>query len=108
VNRAKLDFWHADSNGEYDNQGYRLRGHQFTDAQGRYRLETIATGEYSGRTRHIHLKVEPPGARELTTQLFFPGDPGNARDSIFREELQMQIQTTSDGLAATFDFVVRV
>jgi len=35
---AWLDFWQADANGEYDNAGYRLRGHQFTDAQGRYYL----------------------------------------------------------------------
>jgi protocatechuate 3,4-dioxygenase beta subunit len=107
VNRAKLEFWHADSDGDYDNQGFRLRGHQFTDAQGRYRLETIATGEYSGRTRHIHVKVEPPNAAELTTQLFFPGDPGNQRDNIFREELLMQIQNTPDGQVARFDFVMR-
>src|SRR5438132_1451442 len=27
---ALLDFWHADHHGEYDNVGFRLRGHQFT------------------------------------------------------------------------------
>jgi protocatechuate 3,4-dioxygenase beta subunit len=107
VSRAKLEFWHAGSEGDYDNQGYRLRGHQFTDAQGRYRLETIATGEYTGRTRHVHVKVQPPNASELTTQLFFPGDSGNARDNIFREALLMQVQDTSDGQVARFDFVVR-
>ena len=37
VKGALLDFWHADEHGEYDNQGYRYRGHQFTDADGRYR-----------------------------------------------------------------------
>ena len=36
-----LDFWQADDEGRYDNQGYTLRGHQFTDANGQYRLETI-------------------------------------------------------------------
>src|SRR5438270_4329788 len=34
---ALLDFWQADGNGQYDNNGYRLRGHQFTDSQGTYR-----------------------------------------------------------------------
>src|SRR5437773_2103220 len=29
---AWLDFWQADGNGQYDNSGYKLRGHQFTDA----------------------------------------------------------------------------
>ena len=27
VARALLDFWHADDQGQYDNAGYRLRGH---------------------------------------------------------------------------------
>ncbi|HUG33409.1 MAG TPA: hypothetical protein VMJ90_01470, partial [Anaerolineales bacterium] len=46
---AWLDFWQADSTGEYDNVGYRLRGHQFTDAQGRYFLDTILPGSYQSR-----------------------------------------------------------
>src|SRR5262252_2701049 len=35
LSRAVLDFWHADASGEYDNSGFHLRGHQFTDDQGR-------------------------------------------------------------------------
>lgn len=31
---ALVDFWHADDAGRYDNAGYKLRGHQFTDARG--------------------------------------------------------------------------
>src|SRR5437660_786651 len=42
IAHAWLDFWHADSNGNYDNAGFKLRGHQFTDKQGRYHLETIS------------------------------------------------------------------
>jgi protocatechuate 3,4-dioxygenase beta subunit len=38
---ALLDFWHADEQGDYDNRAFRYRGHQFTDADGRWRLETI-------------------------------------------------------------------
>src|SRR5688572_9742185 len=37
---ALVDFWQADASGAYDNAGYKLRGHQFTDAAGKYRLET--------------------------------------------------------------------
>ena len=33
---ALIDFWHCDSNGKYDNSGYRFRGHQFSDAAGRF------------------------------------------------------------------------
>jgi protocatechuate 3,4-dioxygenase beta subunit len=68
LSRAVLDFWHADASGEYDNSGFRLRGHQFTDDHGRYRLETIVPGVYPGRTRHIHVKVHAPGTRILTSK----------------------------------------
>lgn len=103
---AKVDFWHADDSGGYDNEGYILRGHQFTDASGRYALETIVPGIYTGRTRHIHVKVQPEGGSVLTTQLFFPGENGNANDNIFHDELLMDVQDDGDGRAGTFDFVV--
>ena len=103
VAHALLDFWHADEKGEYDNQGFRYRGHQFTDADGRYRLETIVPAEYPGRARHIHVKVQRPGGRILTTQLYFPNNPGNRYDNIFRPELVIQMATRGQG---TFDFVV--
>ena len=32
-----------------------------------YSLETIVPGEYPGRTRHIHVKVQAPGQPALTT-----------------------------------------
>lgn len=106
VARALLDFWQADDTGGYDNEGYRLRGHQFTDGEGRYRLETIVPGQYPGRTRHIHVKVQPPGGQVLTTQLYFPGEPANARDRIYRPELVMDVRDMSGGKEATFRFVV--
>src|SRR5437868_15540892 len=28
---ALVDLWHADEKGDYDNSGFRYRGHQFTD-----------------------------------------------------------------------------
>src|SRR5688572_9740782 len=49
---AVVDFWQADDRGEYDNSGYRLRGHQLTDDRGRYHVVTIVPGAYPGRTRH--------------------------------------------------------
>ena len=103
VANALLDFWHSDEEGAYDNQGYRYRGHQFADAQGRFRLETIVPAEYPGRTRHIHVKVQAPGKRILTTQLYFPGDPGNRRDGLYRPELEMKKASSGE---STFAFVV--
>jgi protocatechuate 3,4-dioxygenase beta subunit len=70
---ALLDFWQADGEGEYDNEGFRLRGHQYTGADGRFRLSTVVPGLYPGRTRHIHVRVQPKGGRVLTTQLYVPG-----------------------------------
>lgn len=108
VSRAKMELWHADNNGEYDNDGFRLRGHFFTDDQGRYEVKTIMPGVYTGRTRHYHVKVQPEGGRVLTTQLYFPGEPGNSRDGIFDESLLMRVSDAGAGKAATFDFVLQV
>ncbi|HEU5098062.1 MAG TPA: hypothetical protein VFU22_03385 [Roseiflexaceae bacterium] len=106
VERALLDFWHADDSGAYDNSGYRLRGHQFTDAQGRFALETIMPGLYTGRTRHIHVKVQAPNQPVLTTQLYFPDEPSNDRDSIFNSALVMAMRDAADGKDAEFNFVL--
>ena len=106
VANALLDFWHADDNGDYDNRGFRYRGHVFTDAQGRYRFRTIQPGLYPGRTRHYHVKVQAPGQRLLTTQLYFPGEAFNARDDFFHRELLMKVADPGPGMAARFDFVI--
>ena len=107
VKRALLDFWQCDDQGAYDNEGYRLRGHQFTDAQGRWRLTTIVPAVYTGRTRHIHVKVRRPGAPVLTTQLYFPGEPANRSDRIFVPDLLVRgLRKTGGRWTARFDFVV--
>lgn len=107
VRRAKLDFWQADAHGEYDNDGYRLRGHQFTDAAGRYRLETIVPGLYTGRTKHIHVKVQAPGRDVLTTQLFFPGVSGNRGDRLFDSDLLVRRWRKAGARrTARFDFIL--
>ena len=103
VPNALLEFWHADEEGEYDNRGYRCRGHQHADARGRYRLQTIVQALYPGRARHFHVKVQAPGGRVLTTQLYFPGDEGNRLDFLYRPELAMKAAKPGEG---SFDFVV--
>jgi protocatechuate 3,4-dioxygenase beta subunit len=108
VARALVDFWQCDDRGVYDNNGFRLCGHQFTDAEGRYRLETILPGIYTGRTRHIHVKVQAPNRPVLTTQLYFLNEPANARDGIFNRELVMAMQTSGGTQTGAFDFVLNV
>ena len=106
VARALVDFWQTDGSGNYDNSGFNFRGHQFTDAQGRYRLEAVVPGLYPGRTRHIHVKVQPAGGRTLTTQLYFPGEARNASDGIYRKECEVAMTDAADGKNATFTFVL--
>jgi protocatechuate 3,4-dioxygenase beta subunit len=106
IAHALLDFWQADGNGNYDNTGFRLRGHQYTDNQGRYSLDTVVPGEYPGRTRHMHVKVQAPDGPVLTTQLYFPGEARNDSDGIFSPELLMHVQQTSNGELATFNFII--
>ena len=89
---AAVDLWHCDERGRYDNSGFRYRGHQFTDAAGAFRFETIRPGHYTGRTPHFHVKVQGERTRALTTQLYFPDlRRRNAGDFIYREELLLRL-----------------
>jgi protocatechuate 3,4-dioxygenase beta subunit len=75
---AVLDFWQADENGAYDNDGFIFRGKILTDSDGNYNLETIIPGKYLNgsqyRPSHIHLKVQAEGYEDLITQIYFEGD----------------------------------
>lgn len=96
-----LDFWHADENGEYDNTGFRYRGKVTADAEGSYRVETILPPPYMGRPRHIHVKLQRPGGRVLTTQLYFPGESRGADPA-----LVVRMERGGPALAARYDFVL--
>jgi protocatechuate 3,4-dioxygenase beta subunit len=106
VARALLDFWQADAAGEYDNDGFTLRGHQFTTDDGGFRLETVVPGNYGGRTRHIHVKAQAPGGPVLTTQLYFPGERANRSDGIFNEALVMDLAADGANRRGRFTFVL--
>jgi protocatechuate 3,4-dioxygenase beta subunit len=110
---AVLDVWNCDGRGDYDNKGFKLRGHQYTDADGRFIVETVKPADYAmlggtiRRTPHVHFKVQGPNTRLLTTQLYFPDEPLNARDIVFDPKLTMSVQPTGTrGLAAEFTFVL--
>lgn len=106
IPNALLDLWHCDGKGRYDNQGYRLRGHNFTDDRGFFEFRTVTPGLYPGRTRHFHVKVQAPGGDILTTQLYFPDEPGNKSDRIFDESLLLRIDFPVTGPVASFEFVL--
>ena len=120
IDGAWLDFWHCDGEANYDNKGYRLRGHQFTAQDGRYRLETVIPSEYDDfltspdgdtrkvyRTSHIHVKVKGPERTTLTTQLYFPAAEGNSRDAYCLDDLLLEIEDGPSGKVGHFDFVLR-
>ena len=105
---AVLDIWHCDTAGAYDNRGFKLRGHQFTDSNGRWQLSTILPAPYEGRPRHIHIKVQGANTPLLTTQLFFPEDIAAFKASPdFSEDLVISvIEQTAEQMTATFNFVL--
>jgi protocatechuate 3,4-dioxygenase beta subunit len=100
-----IDFWQADGRGRYDNSGYRLRGHQYTDSSGRFRLETVLPAAYGSRPPHIHVKLRAPGGSNLTTQLYFPGEKKNRTDWIFNQKLLITWADESKK-QAIFNFVL--
>lgn len=108
---AVLDVWHADADGFYygveaprplQPEAYTLRGRMRTDADGRYAFDTILPGRYRlgpnwERPRHIHLIVSHPAHRQLTTQIYFAGDPRNQRDPLVKPELIVPLQAQAGG-----------
>jgi protocatechuate 3,4-dioxygenase beta subunit len=107
IPNAWLDFWQTDGEGVYDNSGFKLRGHQFSDSQGRYFLETVYPGEYPGRTPHIHVKVRlNANVPILTSQLYFPDAAGNTRDRIFSPAGLVQLEERGDYYLAWYNFVL--
>jgi protocatechuate 3,4-dioxygenase beta subunit len=58
VERALVDLWHADERGQYDNAGFRYRGHLFTDAEGRYHFQ-CATESWRGPAGGRPVRVRP-------------------------------------------------
>ena len=119
---AVVEIWQCDEAGHYHHpndrggkadaafQGF---GRVSAASDGSYRFRTIRPVAYSGRAPHIHVKVKL-GARELlTTQLYVAGDPGNARDGIWRHldgparaAVTVPFVAGADGLRASFPIVV--
>ena len=110
INGAWLDFWHADSVGVYDNTSplYAFRGQQFADEQGQYELVTNIPGEYPGRPKHLHVKVQGEVVDELTTQLYFPDDPLNDTDPWHDIELELLVELDVPGEALITSYTFQI
>jgi protocatechuate 3,4-dioxygenase beta subunit len=90
---ARVEIWQCDARGHYHHVGepetsldpdFQGFGAVTTDGEGRYAFRTVRPVPYAGRTPHIHFTVAEGGRRRLTSQMFFEGDPGNARDRLYR------------------------
>lgn len=109
---AVLDFWQTGDDGTYDNAGYGYRGHQFTDAQGRFELVTIRPRSYTGvgtfRSPHIHLKAQGANTALLTSQLYLPDEQeANARDGGYTPSLQVKFaEIVGNARRAHFDLIL--
>ena len=106
VPKTLVQIWHADELGAYDTKGYRLRGYQYADDDGRWWFSTIVPAAYAGRTRHYHVKVQKPHGRILTSQLYFPNERLNEQDGLFDRRLVLRVSNSDDGRLGRFDFVV--
>jgi len=113
IDGAEVEIWQCDAMAVYHHPGVRQVAGQYdegfqgfgsarADGNGRLRFRTIKPVPYPGRTPHIHIKLRDAGFGEVTSQLFIAGDPGNARDFLWRAVnaadrpmLEMQLQPAS-------------
>jgi protocatechuate 3,4-dioxygenase beta subunit len=94
IRDSHVEIWHADTTGAYihpSSMGYARRDQNFqgfgrflTGSSGEYLFRSILPGIYTGRTRHIHMKVKVAGRQDLTTQVYFAGEPLNAGDGVLQ------------------------
>lgn len=81
---ARVEFWQAGPEGAYDDAH---RATVFSDANGRYRLETSFPPPYARRPPHIHILVDMRGYAGLITQ-HYPksGSKGAEMDLVMERE----------------------
>jgi protocatechuate 3,4-dioxygenase beta subunit len=115
---AVVDVWHASAGGYYYGleatpplrpEDYLLRGRIRTGADGSYSFDTILPGNYRVsetwvRPRHIHYIVSHSSHSSLTTQLYFEGDPQNARDALVKSALIIPLRRRQgEGAVSSFE-----
>ena len=99
IQGALVDVWQANASGRYAHEAdpnpapldpnFQSWAKMLTDSEGRYRFRTIKPGAYKvadewSRPPHIHFKVARRGFHELTTQMYFAGDPLNDADRLLQ------------------------
>jgi len=121
ISGVLLDIWQADANGHYhnENENYRLRGQVLTDKNGRYEFASILPGRYKQgggfRPAHIHFVVAHADFKELTTQLYFKGDPYLSPNDACHEDCKsndpnriIELKAREAWLEGQFDIILRL
>lgn len=118
---ARVEIWQCDAGGHYHHvgeteaaldPGFQGFGAVIADAEGRYRFRTIKPVPYPGRTPHIHFTVVEGGRRRLTSQMYIEGEPGNARDGLYRSlgrdaaRVTMKLAEAGGALQGALDIVL--
>jgi protocatechuate 3,4-dioxygenase beta subunit len=95
IDGAEVEIWQCDALAAYRHprvraepgtfdEGFQGFGAARSGRDGVLALRTIRPVPYPGRTPHIHVKLRHASFGEWTSQLFVAGDPGNARDFLWR------------------------
>lgn len=105
---AKIELWHCDADGVYDNttDAYRYRGTTYSDEKGNYSFDTILPVPYdigggNFRPAHFHMMITAEGYQSLVTQLYFAGDiyiptDGGASAPTAKERI-LEVENRPDG-----------
>lgn len=117
VSGARIELWQANAAGRYTHSGdpnkapldpnFTGFGIVTSDSEGRYRFKTIKPGAYPVsateiRPPHIHVDVMGKHDR-LVSQMFFPDEPLNEPDILFKTLGANKQAAVAKALAATKD-----
>jgi len=100
VGDGLVEIWQANAAGRYAHpddrrklpveKGFRGFGRIPTDAKGRFRFSTVKPGRVPGpggnlQAPHLSVTVFMRGLlKQLSTRIYFPGDPANAQDPLLK------------------------
>jgi len=123
IEDATVDLWQANAAGRYRHphesnkapldpnfQGWAIVP---SGKAGEFRFKTVVPGAYPAadgwsRPPHIHFKVTKKGYVELTTQMYFPGEPLNDEDRLLKRkpeaERELMIAKLLPGEPVTYEF----
>ncbi len=94
IRNALVEIWQCDNSGAYihskdtnkakQDKNFQGFGRFLTGSTGEYVFRTIKPVPYPGRAPHIHVAVKMKGKKELITQCYIKGHPGNPKDGIWK------------------------